>query len=106
MPKVSFIEHNGTRHDVDVAEGTTLMRAAVDNAVPGIDGDCGGQCACGTCHVYVDPEWQAKTGTRTEAEVEMLDFAAGTQANSRLACQVTLTAALDGLTVRMPEGQH
>jgi ferredoxin, 2Fe-2S len=106
MPKVSFIEHNGTRHDIEVADGTTLMRAAVDNSVPGIDGDCGGQCACGTCHVYVDPAWQGKTGARTEAEMEMLDFAAGTQENSRLACQITVTPTLDGLTVRMPEGQH
>jgi ferredoxin, 2Fe-2S len=72
------------------------MRAAVDNSVPGIDGDCGGQCAGGTCHVYVDSAWQEKTGARTEAEVEMLDFAAGTQENSRLACQITLTSALDG----------
>ena len=106
MPKVSFIEFNGRRHDVDVPDGTTLMRAAVDNAVPGIDGECGGQCACATCHVFVEPEWLAKTGPRNETEEAMLDFAAGTQPNSRLACQITLGPALAGLTVRMPEGQH
>jgi ferredoxin, 2Fe-2S len=106
MPKAGFVEHNGTRHVVDVADGTTLMRAAVDNAVPGIDGDCGGQCACATCHVFIGPEWQAAVGARTEVEEEMLNFAAGTLPNSRLACQITLTSALDGLTVRMPEGQH
>lgn len=106
MPKVTFIEHNGKRHDVVVADGTTLMRAAVDNSVPGIDGDCGGQCACATCHVFIEPDWLAASGSRTEPEDEMLNFAASTQPNSRLACQITLTAALDGLTVRMPEGQH
>ena len=106
MPKVTFIEHNGTRIDVSVPDGTTLMRAAVDNAVPGIDGDCGGQCACATCHVFVEPDWQARVGGRNESEEAMLDFAAGTQPNSRLACQIELTAAHDGLTVRMPEGQH
>lgn len=106
MPKVSFIAFNGVRHDVTAAEGTSLMRAAVDNGVPGIDGDCGGQCACATCHVFVEPEWVDKTGARTASEIDMLDFAAGTQTNSRLACQITLSAVLDGLTVRMPEGQH
>ena len=106
MTKVSFIEHNGKRHDVTVPEGTTLMRAAVDNKVPGIDGDCGGQCACATCHVFVEPDWLAKVGSRNEMEESMLDFAAGTQPNSRLACQVTLGPQHDGLVVRMPEGQH
>jgi ferredoxin, 2Fe-2S len=106
MTKVTFIEHNGKSHDVVVPVGTTLMRAAVDNKVPGIDGDCGGQCACATCHVFVEPQWLTKVGTRGEMEESMLDFAAGTQINSRLACQITLTAAHDGLIVRMPEGQH
>ena len=106
MPKVTFISYAGKSHVVDVPEGTTLMRAAVDNGVPGIDGDCGGQCACATCHVFIEPEWQGKTGSRTEAESAMLEFAAGTKPNSRLGCQITLTSALDGLTVRMPEGQH
>ena len=106
MTKVTFIEFNGTRHDVTVPEGTTLMRAAVDNKVPGIDGDCGGQCACATCHVFVEPEWLARTGSRTATEEEMLDFAAETRPNSRLACQITLGPVLDGLVVRTPEGQH
>ena len=106
MTKVSFIEHNGKRHEVNVPEGTTLMRAAVDNKVPGIDGDCGGQCACATCHVFVESEWLAKTGAQNATEAEMLDFAASTQPNSRLACQITLGPTLDGLVVRMPEGQH
>ena len=106
MPKVTFIEHDGTSHEVQAVAGQSLMRAAVDNGVPGIDADCGGQCACATCHVYVEPEWEAKTGTRTAMEEDMLNFAAVTQANSRLACQIPVTEALDGLVVRMPEGQH
>ena len=106
MPKVTFISHAGKATTVDVPEGTTVMRAAVDNDVSGIDGDCGGQCACATCHVFIEPEWLAKTGARTAAESDMLEFADGTMPNSRLGCQIELTAALDGLTVRMPEGQH
>ncbi|MEZ5740626.1 MAG: 2Fe-2S iron-sulfur cluster-binding protein [Burkholderiaceae bacterium] len=106
MPKVTYIEHDGQAHEIDVPEGLSLMRGAVDNEVPGIDGDCGGQCACATCHVYVDPAWLAKTGERTEMEVSMLDFAAATQDNSRLACQINMSGALDGIVLRMPEGQH
>ena len=106
MPRLTFIAFNGTRHPVDVPAGTTLMRAATDNNVPGIDGDCGGQCACGTCHVFVDPAWAAATGARTPIEDDMLNFAAELRDNSRLACQITMTDALDGLIVSMPEGQH
>jgi len=106
MVKVTFIAHDGTRRDVSVPNGTTVMHAAVDNKVPGIDGDCGGQCACATCHVYIDPAWQAKVGPRNEDEESMLDLAAGVEQNSRLGCQITLTPALDGLIVRTPEGQH
>ena len=106
MPKISYIEFNGKRHDIEVPVGTTVMRGAVDNLVPGIDADCGGACACATCHVYVEGAWFAKTGPRTEMEQEMLSFAAVTQPNSRLACQVNVTPELDGLVVHMPEGQH
>ncbi len=106
MPKVIFIEHSGTRHEVDVPVGNSVMRGAVDNAVPGIDADCGGECACATCHVYVDPAWLAKTGDRTDMEQSMLSFAAVTRDNSRLSCQIHMTAALDGLVVELPEGQH
>ncbi len=106
MPKVTFIEHNGTRHEVNAAPGLSLMRAAVDNKVPGIDADCGGQCACATCHVYVAPAWESKVGARSEMEEDMLNFAATTQPNSRLSCQIVITEALDGLVVTMPEGQH
>lgn len=106
MPKVTFITHQGQPHVVEVAPGTTLMLAAVDNGVPGIDGDCGGQCACATCHVFVEPEWTDKVGGRSSVEDDMLNFAAELRDSSRLACQITVTEALDGLVVRMPEGQH
>src|SRR6516225_835886 len=97
MPKVTYVEYNGTEHAVDVPVGTSVMRGAVDNNVPGIDADCGGECACATCHVYIEPEWFAKTGSRTSQEESMLSFAAVTQENSRLSCQITMTKELDGL---------
>ena len=106
MPKVTFIEHNGKPHQVEAVVGLSLMRAAIDNNVPGIDADCGGQCACATCHVYVDAAWEGRTGARTTMEEDMLNFAAVTQENSRLACQITISDTLDGLVVSMPEGQH
>ena len=106
MPKVTYIEHNGTEHAVEVPVGLSVMRGAVDNNVPGIDADCGGECACATCHAFVDPAWEAKTGTPSEQEASMLSFAATKQDNSRLSCQIEMTAALDGLVVRMPEAQH
>ena len=106
MPKVTFITHHGQTHEVSVPTGTTLMLAAVDNGVPGIDGDCGGQCACATCHVFVDPAWAKRVGGRSEREDDMLNFAAELRDSSRLACQITVTDALDGLVVHMPEGQH
>jgi len=106
MPKVTYIEHNGTVHEIDVPVGRSVMQGAVENAVPGIDADCGGACACATCHVFVEPGWLERTGPRQEREEEMLGFAADTQPNSRLACQIKVTAELDGLVVRMPEGQH
>lgn len=106
MPTVNFIEFGGHEHRIEVPAGTSVMRAAVDNRVPGIDGDCGGECACATCHVYVDQAWLPKTGERTATEEELLGFASGTEPNSRLACQIRMTDALDGLLVRMPEGQH
>lgn len=108
MAKVTYIEHDGTPHEVEVQEGTSVMRGAVDNNIPGIDADCGGECACATCHVYVEPEWLDKTGLPEPGsqEASMLSFAAVAQPNSRLSCQIEMRAELDGLTVRMPEGQH
>lgn len=106
MPRVKYIEFNGTEHDIDVPVGLSVMRGAIDNNVPGIDADCGGQCACATCHVFVDAQWIAATGTPPDMEESMLEFAAMRQDNSRLACQIEMSEALDGLVVRMPEGQH
>ncbi|MBV8703910.1 MAG: 2Fe-2S iron-sulfur cluster binding domain-containing protein [Acetobacteraceae bacterium] len=108
MPRVTYIEHNGAPHTVEVPLGLSVMRGAVDNNVPGIDADCGGECACATCHVYVEEEWLPKTGLPQPGsqEASMLSFAAVAQPNSRLSCQISVTDALDGLVVRMPEGQH
>jgi 2Fe-2S ferredoxin len=106
MPKVTYIEHDGTAHALEVAVGLSVMRGAVDNNVPGIDADCGGECACATCHVFVDEAWLAQTGAPSEQEASMLSFAATKQDNSRLSCQITMTEALDGLVVRLPEAQH
>jgi 2Fe-2S ferredoxin len=108
MPKVTYVEYDGTTHQVDVPVGISVMRGAVDNNVPGIDADCGGECACATCHVYVDAPWLVKTGLPVPGsqEASMLSFAAAALPDSRLSCQITLTKELDGLLVRMPEGQH
>tara|TARA_Y100001934_G_C12274357_1_gene736620 strand:- start:674 stop:1000 length:327 start_codon:yes stop_codon:yes gene_type:complete len=108
VPVITYVEHDGTEHVMDVPVGNTVMQGAFDNNVPGIDADCGGECACATCHVYVDPAWQSLVGPipADSAEESMLSFAAVTEANSRLACQIPVTDALDGLVVRMPEGQH
>lgn len=108
MPSVTYIEFNGTAHTVEVPVGTSLMRGAVDNNIAGIDADCGGECACATCHVYVDDKWLGVTGTPVPGsqEASMLSFAALAQPNSRLSCQIKVSEALDGLVVRLPEGQH
>ena len=106
MPKVTFIGFTGATHAVEVPPGTTLMRAAIDNRVPGIDGDCGGNCACATCHVYVERGWLERLGARTATEEEMLNCVAERADSSRLACQIALTDALDGLIVSLPEAQH
>jgi len=106
MPRVTFNGFTGEARTVEVPVGTTLMRAATDNGVPGIDGDCGGNCACATCHVYVDPAWCGRLGARTATEEDMLNLAAEIRSNSRLACQIILTDALNGLVVSLPEAQH
>src|SRR3954465_4219785 len=106
MPQVTYIEHNGTAHEIELEEGLSVMRGAVDNGVPGIDADCGGECACATCHVFVEEPWLEKTGEPSEQEASMLSFAATAQPNSRLSCQIIMSPALDGMGVRPPEGQH
>ena len=105
MPKITYIEQNGTEHVVDAEAGVSVMEAAVKNMVPGIDADCGGACACATCHVYVDAAWLEKAGKKENMEESMLDFAYEPKDNSRLSCQITMSDALDGLIVRLPESQ-
>ncbi len=105
MPRITYIEHNGTEHTVDVAVGLTVMEGAVNNNITGIEADCGGACACSTCHVYVDPDWVEKLPAREDMEEDMLDFAYEPNERSRLTCQIQVTAELDGLVGRMPEKQ-
>ncbi len=105
MAKITYIEHDGTEHEVEAGSGTTVMNAALDNLVPGIDADCGGECSCATCHVMVDENWMAKVGSPSETEESMLDLNPERQANSRLSCQIPVTDELNGLVVRLPEFQ-
>ena len=106
MPKITYVEHNGTEHAIDVPVGLTVMEGAVQNDVPGIEADCGGACACSTCHVYVDPSWVNKLDPPEEMELDMLDFAYEPDPErSRLTCQIKVTDELDGLVVQMPEKQ-
>lgn len=108
MIKVTFVAHDGHRFPVEIGEGLTAREAALFNDVPGIDGDCGGQCACATCHVQVDPEWIDRVGRLAEDSMEsdLLQFAEGTTAQSRLACQIKLDARLDGIVLHVPEQQY
>jgi len=105
MVKITYIEFGGTEHVVDVEDGLTVMEGARDNNIPGIEADCGGACACSTCHVYVDPAWVEKLPPKEPMEEDMLDFAFQPKENSRLTCQLKVSPALEGLVVRMPEKQ-
>lgn len=105
MPKITYITHDGVRHDVEADVGSTVMENAIRNSVPGIDAECGGALACATCHVYVDPAWTDATGSPSPMEEDMLDFAYDVQPTSRLSCQIKVEPALDGLIVRVPERQ-
>ena len=106
MIKVTYIDHAGTARDVDVEEGVDLMDIAVDNLIPGIDGDCGGVAACATCHVHVDPAWQDKLPPMGEEEDAMLELTDDRNEYSRLACQLKASPELDGLVLHTPIGQH
>ena len=106
MAKITYIEHNGKSHTIDVANGLTVMEGARDNNIPGIEADCGGACACSTCHVYIDNDWINKLPPIDDIERDMLDFAFEPDENSsRLTCQLEVTEKLDGLIVKMPEKQ-
>ena len=105
MPKITYIDSAGATRTVEADVGATVMETAIKNGVPGIEAECGGACACATCHVYVDEAWREKTGVATPMEQDMLDFAYDVRPNSRLSCQIKVTAELDGLMVTTPERQ-
>src|SRR5712671_8008423 len=105
MTRINFVDHTGETRSIDVENGATVMEAAIRNAIPGIEAECGGACACATCHVFVDEAWREKTGGPSEMEEDMLDFAFDVRPSSRLSCQIKVTDALDGLIVRVPEKQ-
>jgi 2Fe-2S ferredoxin len=105
MAKITFIAADGTRYDVAAEDGSTVMENAIRNGVPGIEAECGGACACATCHVYVDEAWRGATGEPEPMEEDMLDFAYDVRPNSRLSCQIKVSPALDGLVVTVPEKQ-
>ena len=105
MPNITYIEHDGTTHEIDAEVGSTVMNTALDNLVPGIDADCGGECSCATCHVMVEQSWFDKIGGPNETEESMLDLNPERQANSRLSCQIPVTEEIDGLVVNLPEFQ-
>ena len=105
MPKVTFIEHDGTVHDVEAELGESLMEAALRGSVSGIVAECGGSCTCATCHIYVEETWFPKTGERSLEEEEQLDNAYDVRPNSRLSCQIKMSKELDGIRVRTPSYQ-
>ncbi|MBB4569816.1 2Fe-2S iron-sulfur cluster-binding protein [Rhizobium leucaenae] len=105
MTKLTIVAFDGTRFDLDADEGSTVMENAVRNSVPGVEAECGGACACATCHVYVDEDWAEKVGGPEAMEEDMLDFAFDVRPTSRLSCQIKVTKALDGLVVHVPERQ-
>ena len=105
MPKITYIEHDGTERTVDAEIGATVMETAIRNSVPGIVAECGGACSCATCHVHVDEAWSGKVGPPSPMEEDMLDFAFDVKPTSRLSCQIKVSEELDGLIVRTPSQQ-
>jgi 2Fe-2S ferredoxin len=105
MAKITFIDSGGASRTVEGETGSTVMEAAIKNAVPEIEAECGGACACSTCHVYVDEAWREKVGEPAPMEEDMLDFAFEVKPNSRLSCQIKVSDDLDGLIVRTPSRQ-
>jgi 2Fe-2S ferredoxin len=105
MPKITYIEHDGTKRTVEAEVGSTVMETAMKHDVPGIVAECGGACSCATCHVYVDEAWMEKIGQPSPMEQDMLDFAFEVRPNSRLSCQIKVTDEIDGLVVQTPSYQ-
>ena len=105
MAKITYIDSAGTARTIDAEVGSTVMETAIKNDVPGIEAECGGACACATCHVYVDEAWREKVGGPSPMEEDMLDFGYDVKSSSRLSCQIKVSDELDGLVVRTPERQ-
>jgi len=105
MVKITYIDSEGSTRTVEGEVGATVMETAIKNQVPEIEAECGGACACSTCHVYVQEEWREKTGEPSPMEEDMLDFAFEVKPNSRLSCQMKVREDWDGLVVRTPERQ-
>ena len=105
MPKITYIDPEGTSRTIDGEIGSTVMETAIKNNVPGIEAECGGACACATCHVYVEEAWRATVGEPSPMEEDMLDFGYDVKPSSRLSCQIKITEELDGLIVRTPARQ-
>mgnify|MGYP003325739777 FL=1 len=103
MAKIKYIEFNGNEHEIEVSNGLTVMEGAIKNKIPGIDADCGGACACATCHVYVDNKWIEKLSPKDDSEEDMLDFAFEVKSNSRLSCQITVSDELDLSLIHISE---
>lgn len=106
MAKITYIQFDGTTTEVDASTGSTVMNTAIDNLVPGIDADCGGECSCATCHVILDTQWMQKVGQPNDQENSMLDLNPDRGEYSRLSCQIDITDELDGLVVNLPEFQY
>ncbi len=105
MPIITLVEFNGQEHTIEAEAGKTLMQNAIDNMVPGIDADCGGACACGTCHCFISGDWQEATGSTDAMEESMLGMRPDREDSSRLSCQIDVSDAMDGMVVRLPEFQ-
>ncbi len=105
MPRLVFVESDGTRRTVEARNGFTVMETAVKNGIKGILGECGGTCSCSTCHCYVAAEWVGRLPPKSESEVDLLDFAWEPRESSRLACQITVTDEVDGLVLEVPQQQ-
>ena len=105
MARVTYIEHSGQKHEIEVANGLTVMEGVVQNDIPGIDADCGGGMACATCHVYVKDDWFSKLPEKENGEDDMLDQAYQPNSSSRLSCQIIISEDLNGLVVHLPEKQ-
>ncbi|MDE2410158.1 MAG: 2Fe-2S iron-sulfur cluster binding domain-containing protein [Sphingomonadales bacterium] len=106
MVKITFVEHDGARTEVTAEAGSSLMKAATYGGVPGISADCGGNCACGTCRIYVPPAWRDRLPAAQPSEEEMIGFSQDAHDGVRLACQIRVTPEMDGLVLDLPNSQH